>query len=101
MREVASTSMRADITDRAKEDRNMATEGSQPLCWNSSGIWTRPGPVALLSSSAMPPVSVMTLPPKYFSSPSGTEPTLDKNKAIGVSKSAAVKGPGARGSVVA
>lgn len=53
----------------------MATEGSQPLCWNSSGICTRPGPVALLSSSAIPPVSVMTFPPKYFSSPSGTAPT--------------------------
>ncbi len=38
MREVASTSIRADRTERAKEEMNMATEGSQPLCWNKSGI---------------------------------------------------------------
>ena len=38
MRDVASTSMRAERTDRAKEEMNMATEGSQPLCWNKRGI---------------------------------------------------------------
>ena len=74
MREVASTSMRADTTERANEETNMATDGSQPLCWNKRGIWTSPGPVALLRRRAMPPVKEMTFPPKYFSSPSGTEP---------------------------
>jgi hypothetical protein len=38
--------------------------------------------VALLRSSAMPPVSVITFPPKYFSSPSGTAPKPSLTAAL-------------------